>query len=53
MGSATRQRWSAIEEWSPRLFVVAGVSLVVGAANSGVAFVSESYAFGEWLAASA
>jgi hypothetical protein len=31
------------------LFVVAGVFLVVGAANSGVAFVSESYAFDEWL----
>jgi len=49
MGSATRQRWNAIEEWSPWLFVVAGVFLVVGAANSGVAFVSESYAFDEWL----
>lgn len=48
MGVGSTQRWEALEGYSPRLFVLAAVFLLVGAANSGLAFVFESYAFDAW-----
>lgn len=40
--------WETFERWSPRLFVLAGVFLLVGAANSGLALLVEDYAFDAW-----
>lgn len=40
--------WEAFERWSPRLFILAAVFLLVGAANSGLAFLGEDYAFDAW-----
>lgn len=37
-----------LERWSPRLFVVAAVFLFVGAANNGLAFLSDGYTFDVW-----
>ncbi len=48
MGMFSTRRWADLERWSPRLFVSAGVFLLVGAANSGLAFAFESYAFDAW-----
>lgn len=41
--------WRSLEQWSPRLFVLASVFLLVGAANSGLAFLHNGYAFNDWL----
>lgn len=48
MGTSTTRLWTTLERWSPRLFVLAGAFLLVGAANSGLAFAFESYAFDAW-----
>lgn len=45
--SSTRL-WASLEGWSPRLFVLAACFLLVGATNSGLAFVFEGYAFEAW-----
>jgi hypothetical protein len=49
MGIHDTNRWNELEGWSPRLFVLAAVFLLVGAANSGLAFLGDGYAFNEWL----
>lgn len=41
--------WVKLDQWSPWLFVLAAVFLVVGAANSGLAYLNNGYAFNEWL----
>lgn len=48
MLTANSQRWETLEQWSPRLFVLAAVFLLVGAANSGLAFLVEGYRFDAW-----
>lgn len=40
--------WDRLERWSPRLFVLAAVFVLVGAANSGLAFLSDGYSFDVW-----
>lgn len=45
----TTDRWHTLERWSPRLFFLAATCLLVGAANSGLAFASDTYAFNDWL----
>lgn len=46
---SNKQQWKRLEGWSPRLFILAAVFLLVGAANSGLAFFVDSYTFNEWL----
>lgn len=41
--------WTRLDQWSPWLFVLAAVFLVVGAANSGLAYLHNGYGFNEWL----
>ena len=41
--------WATLEEWCPRLFILAGVFLLVGAANNGLAFMTDGHPFDEWL----
>lgn len=48
MGLGSTQGWEALEGYSPRLFVLAAALLLVGATNSGLAFVFDSYALDEW-----
>lgn len=48
MGLGSTRRWETLEGYSPQLFVLAAAFLLVGAANSGLAFVFESYAFDAW-----
>lgn len=48
MGTVSTRGWASLEQWSPRLFVLAGVFLLVGATNSGLAFVFDSYAVDAW-----
>ena len=49
MAISNKQQWKHLEGWSPRLFILAAVFLLVGAANSGLAFFVDSYTFNEWL----
>jgi hypothetical protein len=49
MGVFSKQQWNRLEQWSPRLFVLAAVFLFVGATNSGLAFLSDGYVFNKWL----
>ena len=49
MVMSSKQQWKRLEGWSPRLFILAAVFLLVGAANSGLAFFVDSYTFNEWL----
>ena len=49
MVTSNKQQWKRLEEWSPRSFILAAVFLLVGAANSGLAFFVDSYTFNEWL----
>lgn len=48
MGDDSTRGWASLERWSPRLFVLAAVFLLVGATNSGLAFVFESDAVDAW-----
>jgi len=48
MGIDSTRGWKRLERYSPRLFVLAGAFLLVGATNSGLAVAFESYAFDEW-----
>lgn len=48
MGFGSTRRWETLEGYSPQLFVLAAAFLLFGAANSGLAFVFESYAFDAW-----
>ena len=41
--------WATLEEWCPRLFILAGVFLLVSAANNGLAFMTDGHPFDEWL----
>lgn len=45
----TKLQWNRLDRWSPRLFILAAAFLLVGAANSSLAFLSDSYASTEWL----
>ena len=49
MAISNKQRWKHLEGWSPQLFILAAVFLLVGAANSGLAFLIDSYTFNGWL----
>lgn len=49
MSTHGTRAWAELERWSPRLFAVAAVCLLFGAANSGVSFFLEGYAFDSWL----
>lgn len=49
METASKGPWNRLERWTPRLFVLASVFLLVGAANSGLAFLDNGYAFDEWV----
>lgn len=49
MRKTTKYQWNKLDQWSPGLFIVAAAFLVVGAANSGLAFLNDSYASIEWL----
>lgn len=42
-------RWRSLEQWSPNLFLLGGVFLLIAAANRGIAFLLESYAFNDWV----
>lgn len=42
--------WDELEQWSPRLFMLAAVFLFVGAANNGLAFLVDAYGFDQWRA---
>lgn len=48
MPTAITQQWVKLEQWSPRLFVLAAMFLLVGAAHSGLAFLVDGYTFNEW-----
>lgn len=48
MLTPNNHRWETLEQWSPRLFLLAALFLLVGAANSGLTFLVESYAFDTW-----
>lgn len=50
MPPITKRQWNKLEQWSPQLFVLAAVFLLVGAVSSGFAFLSDGYAFNDWLA---
>lgn len=41
--------WGSLEDWMPRLFVVAGVLSLVAAANYGVAELFDSVSFNSWV----
>lgn len=49
MGTVTKHQWNKLEQRSPRLFIAAAVFLLVGAANSGLAFLIDGYTFSGWL----
>ena len=42
-------RWDSIERWSPRLFLLAGMFLVIAAVMSGMAFLGHGQLFDDWL----
>lgn len=42
-------RLEALERWGPRLFVVAGVFLLVAASHRGITFLVEGVAFNDWI----
>lgn len=41
--------WQKLEQWSPWLFGIAAVCLLVGLANNGLAYLYDGYGFNEWL----
>lgn len=46
----TRDGWfDALEQWSPKLFLLAGVFLFITALNRGAAFLLEGYVFNDWV----
>lgn len=48
MSITAMRRWNRLADWSPWLFVLAALFLTVGAANSGLAYLLEGYAFDRW-----
>lgn len=48
----TTSPWVGIERWSPHLFLLAGVFLIIGALMSGFAFVDQSQLFDDWISLS-
>jgi hypothetical protein len=40
---------ATLEQWSPWLFALSAVFLLVGAAHNGLAFLKSGYAFNNWL----
>lgn len=45
----TKPGWNTLEQSSPWLFTLAAAFLLVGAANSGLSFLTDGYTFNEWL----
>lgn len=43
------EQLETLEQWSPRLFVLAGVFLLIAASNRGVAFLVEDVTFNYWV----
>lgn len=48
MPITARAQWNRLADWSPWLFVLAALFLLVGAANSGLAYLIDGYAFDRW-----
>lgn len=49
MVTAGEAGWERLEQWSPRLFFLAGAFLLVAASESGLALLVESYTHNTWL----
>ncbi|WP_323192523.1 hypothetical protein [Halostella sp. PRR32] len=43
------EQLESLERWSHRLFILAGVFLLVAASNRGIAFFLENVAFNDWI----
>lgn len=43
------EQWETLEQWSQRLFVVAGIFLLIAASNRGLAFLLEDVTFNNWV----
>lgn len=41
--------WESLEQWTPRLFVLAGIILLVAAVNYAVTFLVDSIEFNAWI----
>lgn len=48
MRMTSKHQWEKLAQWSPQLFILAAVFLFIGAANSGLAFLSDAYPYDEW-----
>lgn len=49
MDTTTVGVFEVIEDWSPNLFLIAGMFLLITALNRGIAFLFEGYAFNDWI----
>lgn len=49
MGQTSVIRWDSVERWSPLLFLLAGMFLVIAAVMSGMAFLGHGQLFDDWL----
>ena len=49
MATATSTVWDSLEQWTPRLFLVAGVILIVASANYAVPVLLEGVEFNSWI----
>ena len=49
MATATSTVWDSLEQWTPRLFLLAGVILIVASANYAVPVLLEGVEFNSWI----